>query len=124
MYGTLGWINVALIAGMGLIYPLRAYYLKSKDKRLLAIYQRMRVIHPLMGGLIIALGLLHGYMSLGVIRLHTGTLIVIVVSLMAAIALVGPRTKLLRRNWRVIHRYMGLSLWGFIFLHIFFRSLI
>lgn len=124
MNTTLGWINVALITAMGLIYPLRMNYLKTKNKKLLAVYQKMRIIHPITGGMIIALGLIHGYMSLGTIRLHTGLLIVIVLVIMAAIALLGPRTKFLKKNWRVVHRYMGLVLWSSILLHLFFRSLI
>ena len=124
MNTTLGWINIALITVMGLIYPLRMTYLKKKDKRLLAIYQKMRIIHPLTGGMIIVLGLIHGYMSLGTIRLHTGLLIVIVLIIMGAIALLGPRTKMLKRSWRVVHRYMGLALWSSILLHLFFRSII
>lgn len=124
MNTTLGWINLALITAMGLIYPLRMTYLKTKDKKLLSLYKTMRVIHPLTGGVIILIGLIHGYMSLGTIRLHTGLLIVIVLLFMAGIALLGPRTKLLKKNWRVVHRFMGLLLWSSILLHLFYRSLI
>lgn len=124
MNTTLGWINLALITAMGLIYPLRMTYLKTKDKKLLSFYKKMRVIHPLMGGAIITIGLIHGYMSLGTIRLHTGLLIVIVLAIMGAIALLGPRTTFLKKNWRVVHRFMGLLLWSSILLHLFYRSLI
>lgn len=124
MNTTLGWINLALITAMGLIYPLRMRYLKTKDKTLLALYKKMRIIHPVTGGLVIAIGLIHGYMSLGTLRIHTGLLIVIVLMMMAAVALLGPRTELLKRSWRVIHRYMGVLLWSSILLHLFFRSLI
>lgn len=124
MYAFLGWVNVALIASMGLILPLRAQYLKTKDKKTLALYQRVRKGHPVVGGAIILLGLVHGYMSLGAIRLHTGTLIVLVLALMALVALVGSRWQPLKKHWRALHRNMGLTLWVFIFLHIFYRSLI
>lgn len=124
MNATLGWINLALITAMGLIYPLRMRYLATKDKTLLALYQKMRIIHPVTGGLVIAVGLIHGYLSLGTLRLHTGLLIVFVLAAMGVIALSGPRTKLLRRNWRIIHRYMGILLWSSVLLHIFLRNLI
>jgi predicted ferric reductase len=120
----MGWVNLALIAVMGFIYPLKLIYQKGKDKRVLALYKRVRVFHPIMGGVIIALGLIHGYMSLGALRLHTGSLIVIALMLMAAVSLLGPRVQFLKRRWRDIHRYMGLSLWVLIFLHLFYRSLI
>jgi len=121
--GTLGWVNVALIASMGLILPLRAQYLKTKDKKSLELLQRVRTFHPKVGVAIIMLGLVHGYMSLGEIRFHTGTLIIMVLTVMALLALGGPRWQPLKKSWRAIHRNMGLALWFFIFLHIFYRSL-
>ena len=124
MAGILGWINLVLILFMGSIFPIKKMYQKHKTKKLLDLYKTIRKIHPFMGLTIIIIGIIHGYMQLNTIRIHTGTLILLMVILMGSVALLGPRIKILKRNWRFIHRNMGFLLLGTLVIHLFFNSLI
>ncbi len=124
MVGTMGWVNLVLIVIMGLIYPLKMAYQRNKDKKVLELYKRARIFHPVLGFVIIGIGLTHGYLALGALRLHTGSLVLLALIAMATIALIGPRMKALRKSWRTIHRYAGGVLWAFLLLHLFYRSLI
>ncbi|WP_026477166.1 hypothetical protein [Alkaliphilus transvaalensis] len=122
MVDVMGWLNLLLILIMASISPLKK--LGTKNIKARKCYQKMRAIHPIMGILIIIIGLLHGYLALGTIKLHTGSLIVINLVLLALIAIIGPKVKQLRRRWRDIHKGLGFLLVVFLILHLFWRSLI
>lgn len=108
-----------------MIYPIKKAYEKTRDKRILLIYKKMRVLHPIIGALIIIIGLIHGYMGLGtLLRLHTGSFVIITLIIMGLIAVTGPKVKPLRKKWRFIHRNIGLVLLIFILIHVFYRNLI
>ncbi len=131
MVDAMGWFNLILILIMASIYPVkRAAMANSKGVGgknsgvSLALYKKMRLLHPLLGGLIIVLGMIHGYLALGTVKLHTGLLVVITVMLMGALAIFGPKMKGLRKKWRNLHRGMGFILLIFVILHLFWRNLI
>ena len=131
MVDALGWINLLLVLLMGSIYPIKKAATaklqrvgKEKVKGSMLLYQKMRIIHPILGILIVGIGLVHGYLALGTIRLHTGLLVVIWIMLMGSVAIFGPRMKVLRKKWRNLHREMGLVLLIFVIIHLFWRSLI
>ncbi len=131
MVDAMGWLNLVLVLIMASIYPIKRAATakphgpgKGNNGRSMALYKRMRLLHPLLGGLIIVLGLIHGYLALGTIRPHTGLLVVITIILMGAIAIFGPKMKVLRKKWRNLHRGMGLILLIFVVLHLFWRNLI
>ncbi|KAB3531549.1 hypothetical protein [Alkaliphilus serpentinus] len=121
---TLGWMIVSLIFLTGLIYPIKQYYSKSKNKKLLAIYKKLRIIHPLLGVTIILLGSIHGYLALGTFRLHTGTIVLAILVIMAIIPISGQKIQKLKRHWRPYHRYLSIILWISIIIHILFRNII
>lgn len=124
MIKILGWIIVSLVFIMGGIYPVKLYYSKTKDKNLLKAYKKLRVLHPILGIVIIILGSIHGFLALGTIRLHTGTIVLSLIIIMALISLLGQRINKFKGSWRPYHRYVSLILWIAIFIHIFYRNLI
>jgi len=124
MVEGLGWLNLALVFLMILIYPIKRLYLDKRKPKLLKLYKAARYYHPLLGFIIVLIGLTHGYLAIGSIRLHTGTLVVLTVILMGCITVLGRRKLLFQRNWRKIHVYLVPLLFIFIFVHIFFRNII
>ena len=131
MVEVMGWMNLVLVVVMGIIYPVKKYATamlqkvgKEKSKGSMKLYQLIRQIHPILGTIIVLLGLLHGYLAIGTMRLHTGLLIVIMIMLMGIVAIFGPKLKVLRKKWRTLHRSMGLFLFIFVIIHLFWRNLI
>lgn len=114
----LGWLNVILVVLMGSIYPVKE---KMKtNKKLMPLYRKMRVIHPVVGVIMIVIGLVHGFMVLGEIRLHSGLLIVIILIIMALTALAGQKVKAFRKGWRKVHRTLGVLVFLLVLAHLIF----
>lgn len=131
MVTTIGWINVAFVAVMASIYPFKKAYMKKmksdgkeKAENLKKVYQFIRKLHPKLGIVILLIGLYHGSQAFSLTVLHTGTLLLYTILVMAVIGLSGPRVKAFRKNWRTVHRTIGLFVILFVFLHIFQRNLI
>ncbi|SCY33337.1 hypothetical protein [Alkaliphilus peptidifermentans] len=118
MGGLLGWINIFLILTMAMIYPIKMQYQRTRNKDLLAVYKRVKIAHPFVGGAIIIIAFVHGYLQLGTLRMHSGLYVLITIALMGIIALIGPRIKVLRKRWRSIHRLLFLPLIILILLHV------
>jgi len=131
MVDALGWINLFLVLLMGSIYPLKRAATaklhrvgKEKARGSMEVYQKMRIIHPVLGAFIIGIGLVHGYLALGTLRLHTGLLVVMWLMLMGGVAIFGPKMKVLRKKWRNLHRGMGLVLLILVIIHLSFGVLL
>lgn len=131
MVKTIGWINAFLIATMASIYPIKVTYLKKvkkegkeKSGKWKSRYQLIKKLHPRLGLGILVLGFYHGTQAFSLAVLHTGTLLLYTVLLMAIIAISGPRIKLFKKNWRIFHRAIGGIAILFLALHIFNRNLI
>ncbi|MEN1759628.1 hypothetical protein [Anoxynatronum sibiricum] len=114
----MGWVNVALVVIMGTIYPLKQK-MKS-NKKLIPIYRVVRVVHPVIGVAMILIGLLHGSMVLGQLRLHSGSLVLLTLIVMALVALAGSKLAVLRKIWRPIHRGLGIVLVLLLLAHLTF----
>ncbi len=115
---VLGWLNVVLVVFMGSIFPVKE---KMKtNKKLMPIYRKMRIIHPVVGVLMILVGLIHGTMVLGQIRLHSGYLIVLALIAMALTALTGQKIKAFRKGWRKVHRTLGVLVFLLVLAHLIF----
>lgn len=118
----IGWTIVVLVFSMTIIYPAKKIYLEKRDEKSKKRFQLLRKIHPYLGVLILILGGIHGYMAIGKVIWHTGTLLYGLILLMALISLLRfPPIKY--KKWRYIHRFVGLLVWGSIFLHIFYRNI-
>ena len=112
----LGWLNVVLVILMGAIYPVKE--MMKTNKKLIPVYRKMRVIHPVVGVLMIVVGLIHGYMALGRITLHSGSLILVALIAMALVALAGQKIKAFRKDWRKVHRALGVLVFILVLAHL------
>ena len=77
MYKILGIINVALILVITAPYWLRRLGKRFFPKRKIASTKLMKVlrsVHKPFGVCLLLITLIHGYLALGALRLHTGTL--------------------------------------------------
>ncbi len=77
MYSILGIINVILIIGITLPYLLRRLGQRFFPKRKIAstkLIKVLRTMHKPFGMCLLLITLIHGYLALGALRLHTGTL--------------------------------------------------
>ena len=91
MVDALGWLNIGLIALMFALFPIKRSYLKYRKSSYLKVYRKVRVFHPLLGLIIIIIGLVHGFLALGTIKLHTGTLVLISIITMGLISTLGRK---------------------------------
>ena len=131
MVAIIGWVNIVLIVIMGSIFPVKKMYLKKmkvegkgKAENLGKLYRFSRKAHPILGLGIVALGFYHGFQAFSLTVLHTGTLLLYTLVLMAIVALAGPRIKALKKHWRLVHRSLGGVVYVLALLHIFLRNLI
>ncbi|OJV66819.1 MAG: hypothetical protein BGO41_05225 [Clostridiales bacterium 38-18] len=87
LYELLGFINVALIVALTAPYWLRMInkvVFKNKNKEIVKLIKPLRKLHKPMGLTILVLAPLHGYLALGGLRPHTGSL----VGIMATITII------------------------------------
>ncbi len=76
MYRLLGYINIALIVIITSPWWLR--YLGKwffPDKKIMSsmLVKILRVVHKILGVVFLGITVIHGYLALGALRLHTGT---------------------------------------------------
>ena len=75
MYAILGWINVGIVAVMLLPFALRVLSGKGKkSKAYIKTVRFLRTLHKPLGVALLLSAVVHGYLALGVLRLHTGTI--------------------------------------------------
>jgi len=79
----------------------RRFY-NDQNKILSKISSTIRAPHPVIGIAALAIGLVHGYLMLGGLPLHSGTLLCAILAVMGSTALLGRRLKI--RNWLKAHR--------------------
>lgn len=125
MYAFMGWLNIALVVIMTAPFWLRIVndkiiHLKSEPFR--KILKLLRKIHKPLGGGIVALSLIHGYLALGSFRLHTGTLLWLSLFVTAALGILFYSSK--KRALFLWHKRMVVVVLLFLFIHLFFPAAI
>ena len=79
IYSILGWVSLGLAVAASSPYWLRMlnnWTFKTKDKRFFSLLKFLRKLHKVLGLLLAAIAIAHGYLALsGQIRLHTGLLV-------------------------------------------------
>lgn len=77
MYRILGWINVIILLLLVLPCILSFYnqLLKQSSFKISCFALAFKKLHKRLGILLLFMPLIHGYMALGEIKLHTGTLV-------------------------------------------------
>ena len=117
MASFLGWINALSALLMGGIYPIKKR--TASNQALIPLYRVVRKLHPLIGSLMVVIGGYHGYLMLGEnLRIHSGTLVWLVLILMGAAAMIGQAVKPLQKKWRPLHRILGVIMLLLLVAHI------
>lgn len=77
MYQILGILNVVLFVGVTSPYWLRRinqWFFHGKNQGIIQGVKKLRKVHKPLGISLVVLSLIHGYLALGALRLHTGSL--------------------------------------------------
>lgn len=125
MYRILGWLNVGLILVMTAPYWLRflnSHTLRLKGGAYAKTIKVLRAIHKPLGGLILLIALVHGYLAWGTLRLHTGTLVWLSVLITASIGLLFFLTK--KRVLFAWHKRAVLLVIAVLSIHLLFPNAI
>ena len=125
MSGYLGWFHAALLTVSLLPFLLRRYRKwtrKKPGKKRNAVLKFLSKIHPYIGGTLAITGFLHGYLALGVIRLHTGYVTWFLVMILFGLRIWGKLSK--NKYWLVLHRAAALLLVFSLLLHVFARNIL
>lgn len=114
-FKLLGWVSVALAVVASSPYWLRTlnnWTFKTRDKRFFALLKFLRKLHKVLGLLLAAVALYHGFMALGGrIRLHTGLLAYAAFLLTALLGIWHH----FRKNKTVFKVHKATALAGFLF---------
>lgn len=78
MYKILGWINAILLVLILIQFLLNfsnRKFIKTDNKNFKKVQKLFKIIHKPLGVALAILGPIHGYLALGGLRLHTGSLL-------------------------------------------------
>lgn len=125
MYAILGWFNVILFVTILLPFLLRKanqHLFMNKNKALSLLLKKLRKVHKPLGLLLIFSAAIHGYLALGTLRLHTGTLLFTSILITATFG--GAFYRLKKRRLFFFHRLMVIFSAFLLLLHLLFPGLI
>lgn len=133
MVAILGWLNVILIIVLAQIYTLKKIMIAASATRSKAtaslvswhiVYKFWRTVHPFMGLATLVIGSYHGYLALGALRLHTGSLVLTNLFLSAIVGGLLLKSTSSKKRLRFIHRALALLLVATFLTHYFWPILI
>jgi len=124
MITVLGWSGVVLLFVLGTHYVLRKLAKSSLTyhgtfKQLSKLSKK---IHPFIGILLLAIGLLHGNMALGRLVLHTGTILWSSVLVMFLLIVLFKSLK--KGIFLKMHRVFAVVTFLLLGLHLFARNIV
>lgn len=117
-YRLLGYLNVLIVGLLILPFILNriSRYLSAEAKASMKdVTKFLRKLHKPLGIVFLATGLIHGYLALGGISLHTGTLLYAAVIVQAGLGGAFYRTK--KKGLFKAHRMMAFVIAGLLLLH-------
>ncbi len=123
MYVILGWINFAALVVMTSPYWLRLinkYAFKNKSKALARAAKTLRAVHKPLGIALVVSVIVHGFLALGALRLHTGSIAAVMLIVTAALG--GSFYFLKKKPLLIAHRTLALLLVLFVLIHLIFPS--
>lgn len=117
-YKFIGIINALLLVILLMPFLLNALnrkWFKTKNETYRKVLKGLRTIHKPTGIALALFGVIHGWMALGGLRLHTGTLLYAAILVQAALGGAFYKTK--RKNLFKAHRLMALAVVLLFLLH-------
>ena len=125
MYAVLGWVNVALLALMTAPYWLRflnKHVFHTQGGIYAKLIKGLRKVHKPLGLAVILIAAIHGYLALGALRLHTGTLLGTGIVLTAALGISFYRMR--KKPLFAWHKRLALLVILLLLLHLLFPGAI
>jgi hypothetical protein len=123
MYAVFGWINVALVALMLLPYVMRKlneFFFKKKKGAYIKTMRLFRKSHRYLGALLIVSIFVHGWLALGTLMLHTGTILGALALIMAVFGLIFIFAK---KRWAYkTHKALAVAFVALLLLHLIVPS--
>lgn len=123
MVSFLGWLNVVLLVLILLPFVLNLLnrkIIKTKNENFKKALKFLRKLHKPMGIILAIIALVHGYLGLRAIRLHTGTLLY--VCMFSTAVLGGAFFKFKKKQLFVWHKRFALLTVLLLLLHIFYPN--
>ena len=123
MYSILGCLSVAILGV--LVSPFVLNYinkniLNSKSKSIKKVVKFLRKLHKPLGITLAVVAIVHGYLALGSIRLHTGT--ILYTSILITAALGGSFYRLKKKNLFKWHKRFAMISFILFLVHFFYPS--
>ena len=126
MYQFFGWLNIALLAVVVAPYVVRVlntHLFHAKGKGFTRLMKVLRIAHkPAAAALIVSM-LIHGWLALGGLMLHTGTILAASMLATAAFGLAFYLTKKRRRGLLMAHKGFALFTVLMVLVHLFIPDL-
>ena len=122
-YAILGRISAILffiVLTPYLLNFLNKNFLKTKNKTYFKVVKFMRKLHKPLGITLIILGLIHGYMALGTLRMHTGSLFYLAILITGVLG--GSFYKLKKKELFTWHKRLAAIAFVLFLLHLFFPN--
>lgn len=123
MYIFLGWLNVGLLTVMTAPVWLRflnRHTLRLKGGAYGKTIKFLRALHKPLGAAVIVIAVIHGYLALGALRLHTGTILWLSIFVAAVLGASFYYTK--KRPLFLWHRRWVLLVLLLLLIHLLFPS--
>jgi len=117
MYSILGWINVGIVAIL-LIPFVILKGVKNKDSFLFKLKKFLSKFHRPLGALLIIIAVVHGYLALGSLQLHTGTVTALIALLTAIFG--GLFIAVKKKPFFTLHRVLGMVFAMLLIIHLVF----
>ena len=117
-YSLIGWLSVCILGILiapNILISLNKRFIKTKNKNYFKIIKFLRKLHKPLGLALLFMGLIHGYMALGTLKLHTGTLFYLSIIITAALG--GSFYKTKNKLFFKWHKRMAFFTVVLFFLH-------
>lgn len=124
-YALVGWLSVmvfAIVLAPFILNFLNRKIFKSKSKTFFKVLKFLRGLHKPFGIALIILGLIHGFMAMGRLRLHTGSLFYFAILITGILGI--SFYKLKKRELFAWHKRFAAIAFILFLLHFFFPSAI
>lgn len=123
MVSFLGWLNVTLLGLIVLPYILNLLnrkLIKTKSDEFKSLIKFLRKLHKPFGVILAVVALVHGYLALRAIRLHTGT--VLYISMFLTVLVGGSFYKFKKKQLFVWHKRLAVITVLLLLLHILYPN--